>query len=115
MGTISMSNMDRPAPKVYRRLVNATVMFFLPMITGIIQGVPMKHDIRNIWMIGIVAVPFLLKGIGMILGNGEVYADISQIKPSEIEPVVAVKSIDNKTDLSSIKTAAPNDDQLQNK
>lgn len=111
MPTVSVNNMDRPAPKIWRRLTNATIMFFLPMVTGIVQGVPMPDSSRNVWMIGIVAVPFLLKGIGMILGNGEVYADVSQVKASELEPVVNVKEVD----LSSIRPAAPGDADLQNK
>lgn len=108
MPTISVNNMDTPPPKVWRRFTNAMIMFFLPMVTGIVQGVPMPDTTRNVWMIGIVAVPFLLKGIGMILGNGEVYADISQVKPTELESVVEVK----KPDLSSMSPAAPGDMEL---
>lgn len=102
---LSMQNMDRPAPRIYRRFTNATILFFLPMLTGLIQSLTMSDENRNIFMVGITAIPFLLKGIGMMLGNGEVYADISQVKDSEIEPVVEVKekvTISRFRDTSSI-------------
>lgn len=97
--SLSMQNFDRPAPRMYRRFANATVLFFIPMATGLVQGVNMSSESRNYWMLGIAAVPFLIKGIGMILGNGEVYADISQIKDSEIAQVVEVKDVE-KVDIS---------------
>jgi len=75
---IGFSQANIPAPLWYRRLVNATILFFIPMITGIVQGVPMSESARNLWMVGIVAVPFLLKGIGMVLGNGQVYSPSNQ-------------------------------------
>lgn len=91
---MNIANIERPAPRWYRRFVNATILFFIPMMTGVVQGLTMSSETRNVWMVAIVAIPFLLKGIGMILGNGEVYADISQIKQSEKEPVEAVKPVD---------------------
>lgn len=71
---VGFNQLNRPAPLGYRRFVNATVLCFLPMITGIIQSIHISHQIRNNWMVGIVAVPFLLKGIGMCLGNGQFYS-----------------------------------------
>jgi hypothetical protein len=41
------------------------------MVTGIIQGIPLGDGARNYWMIGLTAIPVLLKGIGMVLGNGQ--------------------------------------------
>ena len=97
MSKVSLSNIDNPPPKIYRRFVNASIIFFIPMLTGLIQSLNMKHETRNICMVGITAIPFLLKGIGMVLGNGEVYADISQIKESELQPVVEVKPVEEQT------------------
>ena len=84
-------NIDHPAPKWYRRFVNAYILMFTPMLTGLVQTLTMSADTRNIWMNVLVAMPFLFKGVGMILGNGEVYADISQIKKSELEAPTEVK------------------------
>lgn len=87
-------NFDKPAPRAYRRFVNATILFFVPMLTGMVQGATMSNEWRNNLMVAIVAIPFLLKGIGMMLGNGEVYADVSQIKQSELKPVQEVKDVE---------------------
>lgn len=70
---VGLSQFSRPSPLWYRRLTNAIILCFLPMYTGIVQGVSMDVDVRNINMIIIASIPFLLKGIGMILGNGQDY------------------------------------------
>ena len=94
---IGFSQMDKPAPLAYRRWVNATILFFIPMLTGIIQGVDMQPGTRNNFMLMIVAIPFLLKGIGMILGNGQVYSPTDE-------------QVDNKQGYS-----APGDQELNHK
>lgn len=71
---VGLNQVNTPAPLGWRKFTNAMILCFIPMITGVVQGMPMKDDTRNIWMVGIVAVPFLLKGIGMILGNGQVFS-----------------------------------------
>lgn len=71
---IGLDQINSPAPLPFRRLTNAMILCFLPMATGLVQGLTMSKDARNIWMLVIAAVPFLLKGIGMILGNGQVYS-----------------------------------------
>lgn len=82
---IGLSQVDKPAPLWYRRFVNATILFFIPMFTGIVQGIEMSDKARNYWMVALVAVPFLLKGIGMILGNGQVYQPSNQTIDSQSE------------------------------
>jgi hypothetical protein len=62
---------NSPAPLGFRRFTNATILCFIPMVTGIIQGIPLGDGSRNYWMIGLTAIPVLLKGIGMVLGNGQ--------------------------------------------
>lgn len=70
---VGLSQFDKPAPLWYRRLTNAMILSFIPGYVAIVQAVPMNSDKRNIFMVAATAVPFLLKGIGMILGNGQVY------------------------------------------
>ena len=82
---VGLSQVDKPAPLWYRRLVNATILCFIPMVTGIVQGVPMKTDTRNIWMVGIISIPFLLKGIGMVLGDGQVYTPSNETIDKQTE------------------------------
>lgn len=76
---IGLDQINSPAPLPFRRLTNAMILCFLPMATGLVQGLTMSKDARNIWMLVISAIPFLLKGIGMILGNGQVYAPTDEV------------------------------------
>lgn len=99
MGTkVDWKNVDHPAPKWYRRFVNAYILMFTPMLTGLVQTLTMSAYARNLWMNVLVAMPFLLKGIGMVLGNGEVYADISQVKKSELAEPSEVKPVEKEKD-----------------
>lgn len=70
---IGLNQVNKPAPLGFRRFTNAVILCFIPMVTGIVQGVTMSDEKRNLWMIGVASVPFCLKGIGMILGNGQEY------------------------------------------
>jgi hypothetical protein len=68
---VGLSQVNKPAPLWYRRLTNAIILSFVPAYVGIVQGVPMPDDKRNVLMVIGAAIPFLFKGVGMILGNGE--------------------------------------------
>ncbi len=68
-----LGQVEKPAPLWYRRLTNAMILSFIPAYVGIVQGLPMSADKRNILMVAATAVPFVLKGIGMLLGNGQEY------------------------------------------
>lgn len=76
---IGLDQFDKPAPLWYRRLTNAMILSFIPAYVGIIQAVPMGNSKRNILMCLATAIPFLLKGIGMIMGNGQVYQPSNEI------------------------------------
>lgn len=69
-----LSQVEKPAPLWYRRLTNAMIMSFIPAYVGIIQSVPMNPDKRNILMCVATAIPFIMKGIGMIMGNGQEFS-----------------------------------------
>jgi hypothetical protein len=68
-----LSQVEKPAPLWYRRLTNATILSFIPAYVGIVQAVPMADSKRNILMCVAAAVPFVLKGIGMLMGNGQIF------------------------------------------
>lgn len=70
---IGLDQVSKPPPLWFRRLTNAIILSFIPAFVGIVQGVTMSDAKRNIYMVIATAVPFLLKGIGMILGNGQTY------------------------------------------
>jgi hypothetical protein len=74
------SQFNNPAPRWYRRLTNAVIVCFLPAYVGMVQGLTMSDEKRNVLMVIGTAVPFLFKGLGMLLGNGEY-----ESKPSEKE------------------------------
>lgn len=82
---IGFSQANQPAPLGFRRFTNATILCFIPMVTGIVQGVPMANDTRNYWMVGLAAVPVFLKGIGMVLGNGQEYVPSNEEMDKEKE------------------------------
>jgi hypothetical protein len=68
---IGVDQFNKPAPLWYRRLTNAMILCFVPMYVGIVQMIPISDAKRNILMAIATGVPFLFKGIGMVIGNGE--------------------------------------------
>lgn len=82
------SQFNKPEPLWYRKLTNATILCFIPVYVGFINIVPMSDYKRSVLSQIAVAVPFLLKGIGMFLGNGQVYVPSNE----EIEK----KDLENK-------------------
>jgi hypothetical protein len=70
---IGLDQYNKPAPLWYRRLTNGMIIFIVPGLIGMIQGIPMSADHRNIWMMALGFFPALLKGIAMIIGNGQYY------------------------------------------
>lgn len=76
---VGLDQVNKPAPLWYRRLTNAIVMAFMPAFVGIVQGVPMHDNQRNVLMVIAAAIPFLFKGVGMILGNGEYEKEMRKV------------------------------------
>jgi hypothetical protein len=64
---------NKPAPLWYRKLTNAIILCFLPVYIGFINIIPMSDYKRSLLSQVAVAIPFVLKGFGMILGNGQYY------------------------------------------
>jgi hypothetical protein len=78
---VGIDQLNKPAPAWYRRMTNAIIMFFIPGYVTVVQAVPMSEERRNILMCIATAVPFILKGVGMILGNGEYVKTDTEVKP----------------------------------
>ncbi len=68
-----IDQLNIPAPLWYRRLTNAIVLCFLPVYTGFVDLIRMGDYERQIYLHIGVAIPFMLKGFAMIMGNGQVY------------------------------------------
>lgn len=73
-----LNQTEKPAPLFWRRLTNAVILSFVPAYVGMVQALPMTDDKRNIFMCVGTAIPFVMKGIGMLLGNGQEYAPSNQ-------------------------------------
>lgn len=68
-----VDQMSNPAPLWYRRFTNAMIACFVPCYTGFIDFVRMDDYTRSICLHIGVAIPVLMKGIGMVMGNGQIY------------------------------------------
>ena len=75
---VGFDQWDVPPPLWYRKLTNAIILCFLPIYVGFINILPMSDFKRSVLAQVAIAVPFLLKGIAMILGNGQVYSPTNQ-------------------------------------
>lgn len=82
---VGISNVDRPAPLWYRRLSNALIIFIIPGAVALVQGWGLSDKQTNRWLLVLAFLPALIKGIGVLLGNGQNYT--SQLK---VWAVVAV-------------------------
>jgi hypothetical protein len=70
---IGFDQLDIPAPLWYRKMTNAIILCFMPVYVGFINIIPMSDYRRSILAQIAIAIPFMLKGIAMIIGNGQVY------------------------------------------
>jgi hypothetical protein len=70
---VGFDQLDIPAPLWYRKMTNAIILCFLPVYVGFINIIPMSDYRRSVCAQVAIAIPFLLKGIAMIIGNGQVY------------------------------------------
>jgi len=68
-----LSQVEKPAPLGYRRFANAMIMFIIPGAIGLVSGWGLSDAIANRWLMVLGFIPALLKGIGVILGNGQEY------------------------------------------
>lgn len=75
---IGASQIDKPAPLWYRRLSNALIIFLLPGIVTVVQSWGLSDKLANRWLVLLSFAPALVKGIGVILGNGQVYTPTNQ-------------------------------------
>lgn len=77
-----LQNINYPAPKSYRKFENAYVVFS-PAIAGAIQGWGLSDHASNRCMIVLTVSVALVKAIGMMLRNGEVYSTSSTTEITE--------------------------------
>ena len=75
---IGLSQVEKPAPLWYRRISNALIMFIVPGAIGLVTGWGLPDKVANRWLMVLGFLPALIKGIGMLLGNGQIYTPSNQ-------------------------------------
>lgn len=73
MADIKLSTKN-PAPRGWRKFENAYIVAFAPALMGAVQSWGLSDKMANRLMILITLSAAMIKGIGMIISNGEVYA-----------------------------------------
>lgn len=68
---VGISQVDKPAPLWFRRLTNALIIFIIPALAALISGWGLKEKVQNRWLLVLTFAPAVIKGIGVIIGNGE--------------------------------------------
>jgi hypothetical protein len=71
--TISNKNINKPAPSLYRKFENAYFTVLSPAIGALIMGWGFQDVITNRLTLSLVVVGALIKGLGIVLANGERY------------------------------------------
>jgi len=78
-----LQNIQYPAPKSYRKFENAYTVIIAPAIMVAIQGWGLSDNVANHSMIILTVSMAFVKGIGMMLRNGEVYSTNSTTEITE--------------------------------
>ncbi|MFB6456584.1 hypothetical protein ACE38W_15035 [Chitinophaga sp. Hz27] len=73
---IGLSQVERPAPLWYRRLSNA-IIFVTPAIGQLVSTWGLPDSVVARWLSILTFIPAAVKGIGLMLGNGQNYTDAS--------------------------------------
>lgn len=76
---IGLNQVDKPAPLWYRRVSNALIIFVIPGTVGLVQGWGLAPAVLNHWMLVLAFTPAVVKGAGIILGNGQIYSPSNQV------------------------------------
>lgn len=107
-------NIKRPPPRWWRNFEDGMLMILIPATVAIIMswGFPDVITTKIILVIN-VGVVAIIKFIGKLISNGEVYATENTLTVSETKTTELTAVDATKPDLSGLKAAAPNDDQLK--
>lgn len=68
---VGFKQTDRPAPLWYRKFTNAMIIFIIPGFTALLQGWGLSDKLLNRWMLVLAFIPAAIKGIGVLMGNGQ--------------------------------------------
>lgn len=75
MAKFNLNQINQPAPLWYRRFSNAMVALVIPAATALIDG----WGLTDLWETRalklLIFTAAVIKGVGVLLGNGQYYAD----------------------------------------
>lgn len=75
---IGLNQTSRPAPIGYRKFENAYLLVLLPAITSFLAVIPVSTLGIKIEAAGLILSAAVVKGLGMVLGNGQSYAPTNE-------------------------------------
>lgn len=75
---IGLNQTSKPAPLGYRKFMNAYIIVVMPALTSFIAAWGFSTAIQAKLGILLVLTGAFVKGMGMVLGNGQVYTPSNQ-------------------------------------
>lgn len=79
MAAIGISQMNKPAPLNYRRFVNAWIICVVPGATTFVATWGFSKDIQIRFAVALTFTSMLIKAVGIVLGNGQIYTPSNDI------------------------------------
>ncbi len=71
---VGLSQTNTPPPLNYRKFLNAMLILIIPATATFMLSLPLSEFVKQLIPNLLIFLTAVLKGIGMILGNGQVYA-----------------------------------------
>lgn len=81
--TFDVQNVGKPAPKWWRKLENGLLSILIPAIVLTLLGLGYDSNSKLILVINVLLVA-IIKFVGYMLANGEVYANAGSLNPPVI-------------------------------
>lgn len=76
---IGTSQLSKPAPLNYRRFMNAYIVVFMPALAAFTATWGFAPAIQAKLGVLLILSGSLVKGLGMMLGNGQIYSPSNQV------------------------------------
>ena len=75
---IGLGQLNKPSPLGWRKFMNAYIIVFMPAMTAFISTWGFAFDMQAKLGTLLVLSGAIVKGFGMILGNGQIYSPSNQ-------------------------------------
>lgn len=77
-----IAQINKPAPLWYRRMTNAMIIFIIPSLAALVAAWGLSEKLQNRWLLVLTFIPALIKGVGVMIGNGEYIKTFSPDSPA---------------------------------